>query len=96
METMKSKFQVMQELTNKLTDNFPDECQGVIEYLELSEKFKTYGDHKMASFMKEMAKDEYSHAKCISKFLKDNDITMTDEDKKLWEKADAMIMEHKI
>ena len=57
------------ELTMKLFDQFQEETEGVYEYEMLGEEAMKHNMPHVAKGLKEIAKEEYTHAKFLAKVL---------------------------
>lgn len=72
------------DLKEALVDQFTDECEGVVDYLKLSEFAKEkYPNCPYAQILKDIAKEERVHRNHIKAILKDLNVTFTDEMNKM-------------
>ena len=72
------------DLKEALVDQFADECEGVVDYLKLSEIAKEKSPNcPYVQILKDIAKEESVHRNHIKAILKDLNVTFTDEMNKM-------------
>lgn len=68
--------------------HFPDEVEGVNEYLDIAQEKWDEGEHEMAYWFAQMAKDEFSHAKYLRHVATMCGIILKDCDVKAFHEAE--------
>jgi ferritin len=79
----------LQDITNKLIEEFPDEIEGANEYLDMAISAKEMSHNDLAMYLCEVAKDEFSHAKFIHHFLTRSGVSMSEDWKMAWSNLES-------
>lgn len=74
----------MEELLKVMKTNFPEEVKDSETYFKMCKEANEMGEDELASFLFEMARDEYTHALFISEFLESQGHMLPPEQKKMW------------
>lgn len=59
----------MSDIINHLTKNLSEELDGVVNYVDLSKMAEKDGDHGKAAILKDMAREEFCHAKHLKMMI---------------------------
>lgn len=59
---------------DEIKRELPEELEGVSEYMKLAHEAKMHGDHGNAQVLKDMAKEEYTHAKHLKCMLDESHV----------------------
>lgn len=81
----KHKLMTMEDVAKQLSDNLSDEISDSRSYLCMANIAERANDYDDCHYLTEMAKDEYTHAYFIYKFMKEHDICIPEDQEKDFE-----------
>lgn len=81
----------IEDVKNKFKNDFPDEIEDANAYFDMAKLMEHEGQTSVAHGLYEMAKDEYTHAEFIRKYLIDTGIYIPSEQISMFDELEERI-----
>lgn len=62
----------MSDLMTHITKSFSEELDGVVHYISMSKMAEADGEHGKAAILRDMAEEEFCHAKHLKEMIHEN------------------------
>ena len=82
----------IEDVNSKFKNDFPDEIEDANTYFDMAKLMEHEGQTSVAHGLYEMAKDEYTHAEFIRKYLIDNGLYIPTDQTNMFDALEERIL----